>query len=151
MQKYQLHDSAARRAEVVHKAMISGTEGKSCQWSGEGGAQCEAPIESQRIVMFVRENAYQTVVSQNSDRLPINRMPTLHPHIGSAANAKSPQRSDRGQKSLVGSHLCEAPSKKDQRCPWIAPQAPSRREPSFSCFSSSHDCGPIPRVFPIPR
>ncbi len=40
-------------------------------------------------IIFVRENAYH------------NRMPALHPYIRSAANAKSPQRSDRGQKSLV--------------------------------------------------
>ncbi len=60
-------------------------------------------------VVFVREDAYHTVVPEYPSRLAIYRMPALHPYIRSAANAKSPQRSDRGQKSLVGGCLCEAP------------------------------------------
>lgn len=96
MQKYQSHDLAARRAEVARKARIS-----AIVLPGRERIVKQAS-ESQRMVMIVRENAYHIVVA-------INRMPTSHPCIRSAANAKKPRNGRIAGKSHWLEAACEAP------------------------------------------
>ena len=56
-------------------------------------------------------NAYHTVVPKSTGWFWDACIALIH-FIRSAASAKSPQRSDRGQMSLVGGRLCEAPMKR---------------------------------------
>lgn len=70
-------------------------------------------------------------------------------HFRSAANAKSPQRSDRGQKSLANKEAAYVRllGPGYQHCPTIAPQARSHREPFLS--SSPYAYGSILQVLSV--
>ena len=137
MQKHPLHDSAARRAEVADKAMISATAGKSCQ-AARGVAQNEAPPseppERQRMVrvLFVRENAYHTVASESTqvDWLLIGCLHCTHT-LDRQPMQKARNGRIAGRKSLVGGRLCEAPLESEDKGP----------APSFDCTSGSQRWG----------
>ena len=143
--KYQLHDSAACRAEVCSAEVTRGNDQRDIGQILPGSVRNVSThaVKAKRMAMFcarkcLSQHVYHMVGSHHLIRLPISRMPALHSYIRSAANAKSPQRSDRRPKSLVGGRLCGPPFNKDHHCPSMAPQARSHREPLS--LSSLHDC-----------
>ena len=128
MQRHQLHDSAARRAEVPDEEMISVTEVLPSR---------QGWVRNVRHLVRGSECLCGKCLSHGSaqvDWLVLGCLHCIDTFIRSAANAKSPQRSDRGQMSLVGGRLCEAPMKR--KGPVLsfstAPQARSGRD---SCSS----------------